>query len=104
MANHPAVRAGLRERGVVIPDDTWFVGGYHDTCNDNVDLYDLDEVPQSHRRDLAQVRAALDKARAASAHERARRFEAADGASTPTAGLHHVQERAEHLAEPRAAL
>jgi uncharacterized protein YbcC (UPF0753/DUF2309 family) len=101
MANHPGVRTGLRERGVVIPDDTWFVGGYHDTCNDNVELYDLDEVPPAHRRDLAQVRAMLDKARAGSAHERTRRFEAADWPSTFAGGLHHVQERAEHLAEPR---
>jgi len=101
MANHPGVRAGLRERGIVIPDDTWFVGGYHDTCNDNIDLYDLEEVPQGLRRDLAQVRASLDKARAGSAHERARRFEAADWPTNFTAGLHHAQERAEHLAEPR---
>lgn len=101
MANHPGVRAGLRERGVVIPDDTWFVGGYHDTCNDNVDLYDLEEVPQSHRRELADLRSALDKARAASAHERARRFEAADWPSDFAGGLNHVEDRAEHLAEPR---
>jgi uncharacterized protein YbcC (UPF0753/DUF2309 family) len=101
MANHRGVRAGLRQRGVVIPDDTWFVGGYHDTCNDNIDLYDLEEVPQTHRRDLADVRALLDRARALSAHERARRFEAADWPTGATEGLHHVQERAEHLAEPR---
>jgi uncharacterized protein YbcC (UPF0753/DUF2309 family) len=101
MANHPGVRAGLKERGVHIPEDTWFVGGYHDTCNDNIDLYDLEDMPQSHRRDLGQARAALDKARALSAHERARRFEAADWPQESVAALRHVQERAEHLAEPR---
>jgi uncharacterized protein YbcC (UPF0753/DUF2309 family) len=101
MANHPAVREGLRARGVIIPDDTWFVGGYHDTCNDNIDLYDLDDVPNTHRKDLAHLRAMLDQARALSAQERGRRFEAANWPSTATAGLHHVQERAEHLAEPR---
>ena len=50
---------------------------------------------------LAQARAALDKARSRSAHERARRFEAADWPQESMAGLRHVQERAEHLAEPR---
>lgn len=101
MANRPGVRAVLRERAIQIPDDTWFIGGYHDTCNDNVDLYDLEEMPASHRAGLDRVRASLDAARARSAHERARRFEAAGPSKDPGYGLHHVQERAEHLAEPR---
>jgi hypothetical protein len=101
MSNRPEVRRLLRERDIVIPEDTWFVGGYHDTCSDDVDLYDLDAVPASHRADLARVRLSLDKARAASAQERTRRFEAAPKRAGTTAALHHVQERAEHLAEPR---
>ena len=101
MANRPAVREGLRAKGIVIPEDTWFVGGYHDTCNDNIDLYDLDAIPETHRGDLARVQQSLDKARALSAHERARRFEAASSDLNAAGGLRHVQERAEHLAEPR---
>jgi uncharacterized protein len=102
MANRPGVREALRAtKGIVIPEDTWFIGGYHDTCNDNIDLYDLDAMPSDHRADLARVRDSLDKARALSAHERARRFEAAYPNRDAAAGLHHVQERAEHLGEPR---
>ena len=101
MANHPKVRQELAARGIQIPEDTWFVGGYHDTCSDALDLYDLDQMPQSHTADLARVRASVDRARALSAHERARRFEAASWGIDATAGLHHVEERSEHLAEPR---
>ncbi len=101
MANHPQVRAGLLEKGVYIPQDTWFVGGYHDTCNDDADLLDLHLVPSTHTQELARVRASLDLARQWSAHERARLFEAASGTITPAAALRHMQERAEHLAEPR---
>ncbi|MBL8228375.1 MAG: DUF2309 domain-containing protein [Bryobacterales bacterium] len=101
MANHPGVRAGLRDRDILIPEDTWFIGGYHDTCNDDIDLYDLESVPATHAADLERVRASLDAARAASAHERTRRFEAASTSRRAIDGLHHVQERAEHLAEPR---
>jgi len=101
MANHPQVRAGLKAQGIRIPEDTWFVGGYHDTCSDAIDLYDLEEVPSSHGPDLDRVRAALDAARARSAHERTRRFGAASHVDGPDAGLRHVQARAEHLAEPR---
>jgi len=101
MANHPAVRAGLRERGIAVPDDTWFVGGYHDTCSDEIELFDLDHMPPDHGGDLARVRSALDKARARSAHERTRRFELSPWFSDPVMGLRHVQERSEHLGEPR---
>jgi uncharacterized protein len=101
MANHPGVRAALRERGVHIPGDTWFVGGCHDTGSDDIDLYDLEEVPSSLLNDLSRVRASLDAARAANALERSRRFEAAQWSDDPVYGLHHVQERTEHLAEPR---
>ncbi|MCB1226350.1 MAG: DUF2309 domain-containing protein [Verrucomicrobiales bacterium] len=101
MANHPKVREGLVSRGIIIPDDTWFVGGYHDTCNDDIEFFDLDAVPEDHLADLDRVRASLDEARARSAHERARRFEAAKPDIDFQRGLLHVQERAEHLGEPR---
>jgi len=101
MANHPEVRRGLRERDILIPEDTWFVGGYHDTANDDVDLYDLEDLPATHRLDVERLRTSLDEARARSALERARRFEAASNSRRPIDGLHHVLERSEHLAEPR---
>jgi uncharacterized protein len=101
MANHPAVRAGLRARGILIPDDTWFLGGYHDTCSDEIELFDLDRLPPDHGGDLARVRASLDEARSRSAHERTRRFELAPWFTQAAKGLRHVQERSEHLGEPR---
>lgn len=101
MANHPLVRAGLRERGVLIPEDTWFVGGYHDTCSDAVELFDLDRMPEDHAADLARVRSSLDKARARSAHERTRRFASSSWFTDAERGLRHVEERSEHLGEPR---
>jgi uncharacterized protein YbcC (UPF0753/DUF2309 family) len=101
MANRPAVRERLRQKGILIPEDTWFLGGYHDTCNDNIDLYDVDLMPAGHQADLAHVRESLDKARARSAHERTRRFELAGTGLSVEEGLRHVQERAEHLGEPR---
>lgn len=101
MANKPAVRERLRQKGILIPEDTWFVGGYHDTCSDDIDFYDVDLMPVSHEADLSRVRESLDEARARSAHERTRRFEAAGHHLTVEQGLRHVQERAEHLGEPR---
>jgi len=101
MANRPEVRFRLLERGIDIPADTWFVGGYHDTCSDDVELFDLDALPATHRADLKRIRESLDKARASNARERARRFESCPPHADPAAALRHVEERSEHLAEPR---
>jgi uncharacterized protein YbcC (UPF0753/DUF2309 family) len=101
MANRDEVRSRLRERGIEIPSDTWFVGGYHDTCNDDIELYDLDSVPTTHRTDLDRIQASLDRASARNAHERARRFESCPPTASAEAALRHVEERSEHLAEPR---
>ena len=99
MANRAEVRELLRERGIDVPADTWFVGGYHDTCSDDIELYDLDAVPATHSADLARIQASLDTARERNARERARRFELRP--KDLDAALRHVQGRSEHLAEPR---
>src|SRR5436190_2480278 len=101
MANRPEVRDRLRERGIDIPADCWFIGGYHDTCTDDVEFYDIETIPATHQNELARVRESLDKARARNAHERARRFESCIAHASPDDALRHVEERSEHLAEPR---
>jgi uncharacterized protein YbcC (UPF0753/DUF2309 family) len=95
------VRDRLLERGIDIPADTCFVGGYHDTCSDDVELYDVESVPSTHQPDLSRITESLQKARARNAHERARRFEACAANASPEDALRHVEERSEHLAEPR---
>jgi hypothetical protein len=101
MANRPEVRLHLRERGIDVPDDTWFIGGYHDTCSDDIELFDLDTLPATHHDDLKLVRKSLDEARARDAHERTRRFESCPAGADPAEALRHVEERSEHLAQPR---
>lgn len=101
MANRPEVRELLREQDIDIPEDTWFIGGYHDTCNDDVELFDLDAVPASHHSDLELIRKSLDQARAQNALERVRRFESCAPTTDPRYALRHVEERSEHLAQPR---
>ena len=101
MANRPHVRAALTDRGVTIPQTTWFIGGDHDTCSDAITLFDLDEVPPTHQNDLAALRTSLDRARAANARERVRRFESCPVDVSAAQALRHVEERSEHLAQPR---
>ena len=55
MANNSQVRQRLVERGITIPSDTHFLPGQHDTVTDEVELYDLEEVPATHRKDLLRL-------------------------------------------------
>jgi hypothetical protein len=101
MANRQEVRERLREKGIDIPPDTWFIGGYHDTCSDDVELFDVDAVPSTHQPDVESIRNLLDRARAQNALERARRFESCPANADAERALRHVEERSEHLGQPR---
>lgn len=101
MANRPEVRDQLRRKGIDIDQGTWFVGGYHDTCNDSVEFFDVDAVPSTHLADLQSIITALDRARAQNALERSRRFQSLARDEDAEGALRHVEERSEHLAQPR---
>lgn len=53
--NDPQVRQGLADQGRVIPSDTVFIAGVHDTSTDEVQLLDTDRIPASHREDVQQL-------------------------------------------------
>ncbi|WP_164104177.1 DUF2309 domain-containing protein [Candidatus Laterigemmans baculatus] len=101
MANDPRVRAVVAEGGISIPPEVRFLGGYHDTCNDQVEYYDLDRLPRTHRALFRRIEASINETRARNAHERARRFESVPLQSTPLEALRRVEERAEDLSEAR---
>lgn len=101
MANDPRVRDKLATRGLVIPDTTRFIGGYHNTCDDGVQLYDLERLPSTHTADFVRVRTVVNEARRRNAHERCRRFYSADVDLSPAAALRHVEARAEDLSQAR---
>ncbi len=101
MANDPRVREALDGRGIHIPAQTWFVGGYHNTADDAVELYDLERVPPSHASLLAETREALDVARRLDAVERCRKFENVPLDITIAGAMDHVENRDEDLAQPR---
>ena len=101
MANDFRVRHNLSERGLPIPDTTWFVGGYHDTTNESVTFADLDRMPASHRGEFESVVHDINKARERNAHERCRRFESASLDISISEALRHVEDRPEDLSQAR---
>ncbi len=101
MANDSRVRELVAKAGIAIPHEVRFVGAYHNTCNDYVEYYDLDQLPRSHRPLFIRMEKSITAARARNAHERARRFESAPLEMETTEALQHVEERSEDLSQAR---
>jgi uncharacterized protein YbcC (UPF0753/DUF2309 family) len=99
MANKPEVRAVLHQRGVVIPDGTHFIGAFHNTGDDHVDIFDEELIPQQLRNAFEQKKLALEQALKINAFERCRRF-ANTEVFSPADALEHVDERTHSFLSP----
>lgn len=104
MANHPAVRQRLAERGLRIPATTQFVGGLHDTTRDELVFFDevalSVENAQRHQAHEATFRQVLDL----NARERSLRFESIDSTRSLAEIHRQVRLRSVSLFEPRPEL
>jgi uncharacterized protein YbcC (UPF0753/DUF2309 family) len=74
LLNDAPIRAGLAQRGIEIPQWTFFVAALHNTTTDEVTLFDVSAAAQTHQQDLDDVRALLSRAGAATRRERAPRL------------------------------
>ncbi len=101
MANHPLVRQTLERRGLSIPQSTWFIGAYHNTCDDSMTYYDEDLLPAELNNQYQQIKSAFADACMRDAHERCRRFETTPTAISLTEAFEYAQIHANDLAEPR---
>ncbi|SCY02736.1 DUF2309 domain-containing protein [Nitrosospira sp. Nsp13] len=104
MVNRPQIRKLLAERGISIPDDTWFIGTEHNTCNEDIIWYDLDNIPADRLSALKKIQQELRRAQHMSAHERCRRLASAPRNPTPEQALKHIQERATDFSQARPEL
>ena len=93
MANEPEVRSILKEKGLLIPNDTWFLPGKHNTTTDRVEFYDLEELPDSYTKDFQTLKKDLEEAGARQALERCYRIPSAPTKISPEQAFAHVDER-----------
>jgi uncharacterized protein len=93
MANKPQVRRRLRDQGITIPDDTWFVPALHNTTTDEVQLFDLELIPAAHLVYIDRLRQGLTAASRLCAQER-----------IPTLGLDFYQIDRRSSSAPARAL
>jgi len=104
MANRPEIRKLLAERGINIPSDTRFIGAEHNTCNEAISWYDLDQLPAERLAGLDKFQQELRHAQRMSAHERCRRLASAPRNPTPEQALAHMEQRAADFSQARPEL
>ena len=101
MFNKPEVRTMLKDKyAIEIPAEAHCIGGYHNTCNDEVQYYDLDLVPPADHEEVEKLKNLILIACKSNSLERCRRF-AQSNVSTPQEAFQEVHERSQTLAEPR---
>ncbi len=101
MANNPKVRERIAKLGIVIPSDTHFIAGQMDTTTDVVQLLDLEDVPPTHRADLARLQGDLKEAAELTSQERCGRFPDVPQALEGTKAEAHVRRRSADWSQVR---
>ncbi|HUL13531.1 MAG TPA: DUF2309 domain-containing protein [Methylococcaceae bacterium] len=104
MANRREIRALVAERGISIPNDTWFLGSEHNTCNEDILWFDLEDLPSAFNPALERLRADLGRAVLLSAHERCRRFASAPPKPGLQQAMNHVVARSTDFSQARPEL
>lgn len=101
MANNLQVRQILRDHGLQIPEDTWFLPAKHNTTTDRVTMYDLIDIPASHEEDLKRLKKDLEEAGTHQALERCRRIPGTPKDVSPGEAWKHVRTRSMDWANSR---
>jgi uncharacterized protein len=101
IANHPQVRKILQQKhGLYVPEDTCFVGGYHDTCNDSILWFDqhLSPAQTSAFENLHTVfKTALEQ----NMLERSQKFHNITADMSPQRVIQKVKARVNQISEAR---
>jgi hypothetical protein len=101
LANKSKVRLELRSQGIEIPEDTWFIAGEHNTTTDHVTLFDLEELPESHRPDVLQLQQDLEAARLLNVQERLGRLPGAPSGIVPQDAARYTSQVSRDWAQVR---
>lgn len=101
MANKPPVRERLAKTGLAIPSDTHFLAGQIDTTTEEMRLFDLEDVPTTHGKDVARLLEDLREAGRLTSQERCARLPDAPRALTPDRAAAHVRRRSADWSQVR---
>jgi len=101
MANNPKVQERLKKNGIEIPSDTHFLAGQVDTTTDDVQLFDLEDAPPTHRKDVARLLEDLREAAQLTSQERCTRLPDINATLPPLQAQACVRERSTDWSQVR---
>jgi len=101
MANKPHVREYLAQNGISVPEDTHFIGAEHNTTTDEIDLFDLEDLPEPHRKDVEELQEGLRQATVRTNHERCLRLPGVPHDPSPAVVAREIGRRAGDWSETR---
>ncbi|MBP9722728.1 MAG: DUF2309 family protein [Gammaproteobacteria bacterium] len=95
--NEPEVRKQLALANILIPENTIFIGAYHNTCSDDIHYYDLN----INNDNIIVIKTHIANAAQLNAKERCRRFDDVPFKKLPNYYIKKVQGRSIDLRQPR---
>lgn len=104
MLNHKEVRVILASRGLVIPDETQFIGAMHDTAADQIGFYDEKNLSEKNAAAHIQNMLAFENALDWNAKERSRRFASINTKAEIKKVRDDIRKRSVSMFEPRPEL
>lgn len=104
MINHKQVREILSAKGLLIPDETQFIGSMHDTAADQMGFYDENILSEKNATAHRQNVVAFEKALDLNAKERSRRFASINTKADIKKVREDIRKRSVSMFEPRPEL
>ncbi len=101
MANRPQVRESLLRKGIAIPYDTCFIAAQINTTTDEPELFDLEDLPPTHLKELSRLIQDLKAAGVQNAQERSLRFPEINKKLPPRKAARHVRRRSADWSQVR---
>ncbi len=101
IANKAEVRAQLADKGIVIPEDTHFIAGLHDTTTDAVVIFDQEDIPHTHHEDIGNLTEGLRNAAVRTNQERCARLPLVKKDPSPATVEREINRRAGDWSEVR---
>ncbi len=102
--NRDEVRLELAQRGIQVPADCWFLGAERNTCNEQIEWYDIDKLPDVLRPGYDELCRNLHEASHRHAVERCRRLASAPRDPSLRQALNHVIGRSHDFSQARPEL
>lgn len=104
MANHQKVRELLKVKGIIIPDNTQFIGAMHDTASDEIAFYDDKNLSPENAKEHLKNKDKFESALDLNAKERSRRFASINTKAPIKRVREAIKKRSVSYFEPRPEL